>query len=62
MVVIGMLFPFKSLMYFKVRFINLLRVSQLKCFPLVFFPDVKSKGLVKACQSYEKLINFQYKG
>lgn len=24
--------------------------------------DVKSKGLVKTCQSYEKLINFRYKG
>lgn len=61
-VVMGVLFPFKSLMYFKVRFIGLLSVSQLKCFPLFFLPDVKSKELVKTCQSYEKLINFLYKG
>lgn len=60
--VIGMLFPFKSLMYFEVRFVGLLSVSQLKWFPLLFFPDIKSKGLVKTCQSYEKLINFLYKG
>lgn len=52
-------------MYFKVRFINLLNLLQLKCFVggVFFFPpDIKSKGLVKTCQSYEKLINFQYKG
>lgn len=29
---------------------------------VAFFPNVKSKGLVKTCHSYEKLINFQYKG
>jgi len=37
MVVIGKLFPFKTLMYFKLRFINLLNLLQLKCFVLGLF-------------------------
>lgn len=63
-VVIGVLFPFKTLMCFQVRFRTLLYLLQLKCFVLGFFfpPDVKSEGLVKTRQSYEKLINFRYKG
>lgn len=47
-----------------------MNMLELKCLVVGFFCcffflaiNVKSKGLVKkTCQSYEKLINFQYKG